>query len=47
MLCNCKVVDEIAENIIEKGVLRDIMIKRTTILGCVVGQVLFAVKEAT
>ncbi len=39
--------DDIAENIVEQGVLRDIMIKSTTFLGFIVGQVLFVVKEAT
>jgi hypothetical protein len=40
-------VDDIAENVVEKGVLRDIIIKSTTILVSIVGQVLFVVKEAT
>ncbi len=40
-------VDDIAENIVEQGVLRDIMIISTTFLGCIVGQVLFVVKEPT
>ena len=40
-------MDEIAENIIEKGVLRYIMIETTTIHGCIVDQVLFVVEDAT
>jgi hypothetical protein len=40
-------VDEIAENIIEKGDLRYIMKKTTTIHGGIVGQVLFVVEDAT
>jgi hypothetical protein len=41
-----KVVDDIAENIVEQGVLLDIMMKSTTFLGCIVGHVLFEVTEA-
>ena len=40
-------MDEIAENIIEQGVLRHIMVKRTTKQGGIVGQVLFVMEDAT
>jgi hypothetical protein len=40
-------VDEIAENIIKQGVLRYIMVKRTTTQGGIVGQVLFVMEDAT
>ncbi len=43
-------MDEIAENIIEQGVLQYneyIMVKRTTPQGDIVGQVLFVMEDAT
>ncbi len=39
-------MDEIAENIIEQGVLWYIMVKRTTTQGGIVGQVLFVMEDA-
>jgi hypothetical protein len=42
-----KAVNDIAEIIVKKVVFRDIIIKLTINLGCIVGQDLLEVKEAT